>query len=897
MPKTKEKANGKKVRGRAAKQKRSFFKYSEEKLILALHEIRENNLKVREASRLYDVPRSTIQDHLKGKVPKISRKTGPEPLLTNAVETKIIEWVLNMAKCGFPIKKCDLIDTVECIIKDFKKQHLFKNGRPGERWYANFLRRHPEISLREAETINKARAVVTEESIRLWFRELNNFLNDHNYQGIFDDPSRVFNGDESGFSMCPKTGKVLAPRGWKNLYQIKTGQEKENITVLIVFNASGSVCPPLVIFPYLRPPRQLVDAMPENWVLGRSDSGWMKSDVFYEYIANDFNKWLLANNIRKPVILFIDGHRSHMTMAVSEFCEQNGIILYGLPPNTTHILQPADVSVFKPMKTEWKTTVRKWQSRSENINSSITKLNFCRVFQECLGNITMTTYIINGFRKCGLFPLNPDNVDYTKCVRNTLEKQTTEHAQDLAEPLSSDDIKSSKKVLETIRDKLVSYGVNVDVIIEEIRILELTLTSSIEKTLPNNTVVTQTSEVDLSQYNNADTMTGSYVSMDNLSIIPIEEVICVPVNDKSDSKEFNIMSNEIMPETLPLTSHNEKKTHTELNVHSPEVIIKIIPSTSHNEKETDATFTVEYPETTPEKQPSTSHNEKETDTEFNLEPPEIVPERPPSTHNKTETNTKFNLEAPEILRPDKLPSTSDNKTETDTRFNLEAPEIIRPDSLPSTSDNKTKTDTEFNLEAPQITPETLSSTSHDEMEAVTQNRSRGKIIQETPFVRHLIYPEPVSYKKKILNDKDKLPSAISCVAWRRHYEEKESVKRKKAEEIEKRKQIRTSVKKLQLEKRKKNNPKARQNAQQGENRRHSKKGDSVKVQDIGESVNNQKTKCVTCNEDLESDTEIDEEKNIGCDKCTNWFHLRCTEFLGMPYTEAALKDYICFRCS
>lgn len=192
MPNNTKIANGRKVgAGRIAKRKRCFFKYSEEKLIMALREIRENNLKVREASRLYEVPRSTLQDHLNGKVPKISRKTGPEPLLTNAVETKIVEWVLNMAKCGFPIKKCDLMDTVECIIKDLKKQHLFKNSKPGERWYANFLRRYPEISLREAETINKARSVITEESIRLWFRELNNFLTDHNYLEIFDDPSRV----------------------------------------------------------------------------------------------------------------------------------------------------------------------------------------------------------------------------------------------------------------------------------------------------------------------------------------------------------------------------------------------------------------------------------------------------------------------------------------------------------------------------------------------------------------------------------------------------------------------------------------------------------------------------------------------------------------------------------
>jgi hypothetical protein len=82
----------------------------------------------------------------------------------------------------------------------------------------------------------------------------------------------------------------------------------------------------------------VVENMPESWVLGKSDSGWMKANVFYEYIANDFNNWLIENYKKKTVVLFIDGHRSHMTLPLSEFCEKNQITLYALPPNTTHML-------------------------------------------------------------------------------------------------------------------------------------------------------------------------------------------------------------------------------------------------------------------------------------------------------------------------------------------------------------------------------------------------------------------------------------------------------------------------------------------------------------------------------------------------------------------------------
>lgn len=58
-------------------------------------------------------------------------------------------------------------------------------------------------------------AQVTEQSIRFWFREPEVYLDSKHQKDILSDPKRVFNGDESGFALCPKTGKVLGPRGYK----------------------------------------------------------------------------------------------------------------------------------------------------------------------------------------------------------------------------------------------------------------------------------------------------------------------------------------------------------------------------------------------------------------------------------------------------------------------------------------------------------------------------------------------------------------------------------------------------------------------------------------------------------------------------------------------------------
>lgn len=34
-----------------------------------------------------------------------------------------------------------------------------------------------------------------------------------------------------------------------------------------------------------------------------------------------------------------------------------------------------------------------------------------------------------------------------------------------------------------------------------------------------------------------------------------------------------------------------------------------------------------------------------------------------------------------------------------------------------------------------------------------------------------------------------------------------------------------------------------------------------------------KEQCAVCEEDLDSDAEMENEKNVGCDLCARWFHL------------------------
>lgn len=125
------------------------------------------------------------------------------------------------------------------------------------------------------------------------------------------------------------------------------------------FNAIGQYMPPLIVFPGQRI-RDVGLAGFEEVIYGHSTNGWMDSILFLTWL-NELLMWLKKISIPLPVVLFVDGHSTHVTLEAAEFCSKNTIIRCCLVPNATHLIQPADVALFSPMKAEWKNQVKIWQ--------------------------------------------------------------------------------------------------------------------------------------------------------------------------------------------------------------------------------------------------------------------------------------------------------------------------------------------------------------------------------------------------------------------------------------------------------------------------------------------------------------------------------------------------------
>lgn len=374
--------------------------YTEESLKQAVKDVSEGKLSLRKASLHFGVPKSTLSLYVNGKL-EFGGRPGPASVLTKEEEEKLVEYAVHMAQIGYGCTKEQVLNIVAQIVAKDGRPNPFVNGRPGRKWWSLFKKRNPRVSLRTPEKLQLARAkCCTPEILATWYREFKCFLEE---RGLLNKGAQIWNADEAGFPLCATSGKVLSIRGCKNVCSI-TADTKEQITVLCAISASGEVIPPMHIFPGMRFKYNPMFNSVDGAYFGHSPSGWITAELFFGWVANHFAKKVTT----RPLVLLVDGHTSHIDLHTSTFCKDNNIHLCCLPPHSSHLMQPLDVSFYKPLKTAWGKACSNYCA--QNPGYHVTKHEFSHVFREAWISSVKLSTIVNGFQEAGLCPFNPDKV-------------------------------------------------------------------------------------------------------------------------------------------------------------------------------------------------------------------------------------------------------------------------------------------------------------------------------------------------------------------------------------------------------------------------------------------------------------------------------------------------------
>lgn len=333
-------------------------------------------------------------------------------------EKNIVEVLSFSAKCGFPFDNKDL----QIFIKSYldakgRENGRFKDNLPGKDWLMSFGNRwKKELGKRKPELLTKARAEgLSAEVLDLFFEKYQQILEDND---LVNKPEQIFNLDESGLSTDPRNRKIIVPKKSKSSYMLSASCGKAMYTVLFCCSATGEFLPVFIVYKGLHLYGNWTTGGPQGALYGCSPSGWMMDNIFESWLQA-FAKYVEHRD--KPILLLMDGHGSHLTYQSAKICKENQIILFAIPPNTSHALQPLDVGVFSPMKKIWKDVLHKW-SRESRLNK-IDKAVFPSLVKQLVSKVD-PQWAVGGFKGSGLVPLDKE------VVRNRVISVTTEEHLD-----------------------------------------------------------------------------------------------------------------------------------------------------------------------------------------------------------------------------------------------------------------------------------------------------------------------------------------------------------------------------------------------------------------------------------------------------------------------------------
>ena len=227
-------------------------------------------------------------------------------------------------------------------------------------------------------------------------------------------PDLTFNADET-HAEVKIAEKVLVPHGAKRAAVENEFSKTPHITAMVTLNAAGDQFPPYLLVPLKYLPRDLATlVLRDRIVIGGSTNGYMEDDNFASW-----TEWFIqrVNELRKArqyapnrkAILFLDGHITRNNKHVMKNFARANIVVIIFPPHMTHLMQPFDTTVARPLKKVLQDVANQLlQNISKDDASHTNVLRLAQVIAiiDAVTSSTKITTCMVAFKSCGIFPRN-----------------------------------------------------------------------------------------------------------------------------------------------------------------------------------------------------------------------------------------------------------------------------------------------------------------------------------------------------------------------------------------------------------------------------------------------------------------------------------------------------------
>lgn len=213
--------------------------------------VREKKMGTLKASKIFNVPRTTLQrlSNQKDKTPNEVVKTtlGRKPYLSSELEEELVQYLLVMEQKFHGCTIRDLQKMAYALASRNGVSTPFKNNQAGRTLADLFLNRHKnKLSLRKPCGTSYSRALgFNKENVKNFFDILDSVFDKYKHPA-----HRVFNVDETGLTIVQsKVPQVIGRKGKRQIAALTSAERGSTITVIACMSASGHFVPPLIIFP------------------------------------------------------------------------------------------------------------------------------------------------------------------------------------------------------------------------------------------------------------------------------------------------------------------------------------------------------------------------------------------------------------------------------------------------------------------------------------------------------------------------------------------------------------------------------------------------------------------------------------------------------------------------
>ncbi|XP_053383714.1 uncharacterized protein LOC128549946 [Mercenaria mercenaria] len=278
------------------------------------------------------------------------------------------------------------------------------------------------------------------ENVQKYFTELHHILVKYN---LMDNPESIYNVDEKGIQQNFKPSFVVGPRD--STTNVITSEKSNTTTILGCGNAIGQQIPPYFVFAGARMRSELLEGASPGAQGTVSKTGWSNGEVFKNYLETHFINYA---NGKRPLLLLYDGHRSHISPSIIDWATEHDIILYVLPPHTSHILQHMDVGCFGPFSKVYSNECGKFQRETGKI---VDRYNVCMIACKAYATALSVKNLQGAFKKSGIYPFCPDSVDTDLFETNKLRSELqSSYTEELCQSVAPDHDQPESDLDETI---------------------------------------------------------------------------------------------------------------------------------------------------------------------------------------------------------------------------------------------------------------------------------------------------------------------------------------------------------------------------------------------------------------------------------------------------------------